>query len=87
MGLTWNNGAGLFIANSGANNVLLLSANFTTLSVLAGNGQPVPSTGPALSSGLPYPRALVFHPTHASLLVASVTGMFELTLENFIPGR
>ena len=57
-GLAWNSGTGLFIADYGANNIKQLTANFSNITVLAGSGSSIPSTGPALKAGISGPRSL-----------------------------
>ena len=51
---------------------------------MLGNGVPASSTGPALSSGINRPFALMVHPTKSSVLVTDISGVRELTLSGFL---
>ena len=57
-GLAWNSGTGLLIADYGANNIKQLTANLSNITVLAGSGSSIPSTGAALKAGISGPRSL-----------------------------
>lgn len=67
--------------------MLLISSDFKNLTTVAGNGQSYPSTvtGPSISSSVPFPLGLAFHPYRPLLFITTATCIYELTLDGYVP--